>query len=80
MTLQELMYKLQVWEFMSSLVMDMRRTFQGGVGYIRFQLFNQTFEMKRACFNELFRLPNHGVLAPVYDDYSQGSFWFTITY
>jgi len=67
-------YELLVWEFTSSLVVDLKRVLKGDVGYIRFQLFNKTFELNLACFNALFQLPNHGALAPCQDDYKQGSF------
>ena len=69
-TLQEAMYERLIWESMSFIVVDLKRVFQGDFGYIRFRLFNQTFEINLTRFNELFHLPNHGVLTPVHDDYN----------
>jgi len=62
---------------MSSLVVDSKRSVQGGVGYLMFRLFYQTFEMNLAHFNELFHLPNHSVLSPIHDNYNQGNFQYT---
>jgi len=39
-TLQESVYEWIDWEFMSSFLVDLRRTFREDIGYIRFQFFN----------------------------------------
>jgi len=46
-----------VWEFMSSLIVDLRRKFNEVQGYIRFRLFHTTHEMHLIRFNKLLRLP-----------------------
>ena len=54
-TLQEAVYERLVWEFVSTIMVDLKQPFQGGDGYSRFRLFNQTFELKLARFCELFQ-------------------------
>jgi len=77
--LQEPVYKRLVWEFMSCLVVDIRRKFDEVQGYIRFRLFNATHEMHLIRFNELLRLPSFGTLIPDHENYIGKSFWHTIT-
>ena len=67
--LQEPVYERLVWEFMSSLVVDLRRKFDEVPGYIRFRLFNVTHEMHLVRFNELLHLPAYGALTPEHEDY-----------
>ena len=57
MQLQEPVYEQLVWEFMSSLVVDLHRNFDEVQRYIRFRLFNATREMHLIRFNELLRSP-----------------------
>jgi len=64
MALQEPVYERLVWEFMSSLVVDLDRTFDRVKGYIRFRLFNATYEMYLIQFNELLHLPPFGETIP----------------
>ena len=68
--LQEPIYKRLIWELMRSFVADLKWEFHSDVGYIRFRLFNQTFELNSAHFNALFHLPKHSVLAPIHGDYN----------
>jgi len=77
--LQEPVYERLVWEFMSSLVVDLRRKFDEVPGYIRFRLFNVTHEMHLVRFNELLHLHAYGALTPDHEDYTAGRFWHTIT-
>ena len=77
--LQEPVYEWLVWEFMSSLVVDLCRRFHEVSGYIRFRLFNVTHEMHLIRFNEFLRLPAYGALTPEHEDYISRSFWHTIT-
>jgi len=77
--LQEPVYERLIWEFMSSLVVDLRRRFDEVQGYIRFRLFNVTHAMHLIRFNELLRLPAFGALTPEHEDYLPRSFWHTIT-
>jgi len=77
--LQEPVYERLVWEFMSSLVVDLRRRFDEVLGFIGFRLFNVTHEMHLVRFNELLRLLAYGALTPEHEDYIARSFWHTIT-
>jgi len=52
-----------VWEFMSSLVVDIYRKFDEVQGYIRFYLFNATHEMHLIRFDELLHLPHLALLS-----------------
>jgi len=62
--LQELVYERLVWEFISSLVVDLHRRFDEVPGFIRFPLFNVMHEMHLVRFNELLRLPAYGEFDP----------------
>ena len=55
--LQEPVYERLVWDFMSSLLVDLHRRFDEIPGYIHFRLFNVTHEMHLVRFNELLHLP-----------------------
>lgn len=77
--LQYDVYERVVWEFMSSLHVDLAQNFGGGTGYIRFRLFDKTYSMNLARFNSLLRLPDRGVLAPVHNDFHPQNFWASIT-
>uniref|UniRef100_A0A7C8ZKD9 Arabidopsis retrotransposon Orf1 C-terminal domain-containing protein n=1 Tax=Opuntia streptacantha TaxID=393608 RepID=A0A7C8ZKD9_OPUST len=77
--LQEPVYERLVWDFMSSLVVDLRRKFAEFPGYIHFRLFNVTHEMHLVRFNELLHLPAYGALIPEHEDFIARSFWHTIT-
>jgi len=77
--LQEPVYQRLVWEFMCSLVVDLRKKFDEVQGYIRFCLFNATHEMHLIRFNELLRLPPFGALTPDHENYTSRGFWHTIT-
>ena len=71
---QEPVYERLVWEFMSSLVVDLRRKFDEVQGYIRFHLFNTTHEMHPIRFNELLCLPPFGALTLDHENYTSRGF------
>jgi len=50
--LQELVYERLVWEFISSLVVDLNQKFDELQGYVRFHLFNLTHKMHLIRCNE----------------------------
>jgi len=55
--LQKPLYEQLASEFMSSQVVGLNRKFDDVQGYIRFRLFNVTYEMHLIRFNELLHLP-----------------------
>ena len=63
-----------MWEFLSSLVVDLDRKFDEVRGYVRFRLFNTTHEMHLIRFNELLQLPTLVIMVPAHDDYNAKSF------
>ena len=72
--LQELVYERLLWEFMSSLIVDLRRKLDEVQGYIRFRLINTTHEINLIRFNKLVCLPPFGLLTPNHENYTSRGF------